>query len=205
MSTLVARLLLPHYEDTDKYDETSCNLTHWPDMWDGERQAERGIWEERKRMNGIIYFMARSRESRTIQHFRNLREPKEYMQRITARALADVVAECGWRVKNELPQQRYGVSPIYATRFDPDIDEDQEPQAPKPKPRQAKWSEWEEWEVKLLEEMFTPEERVHLDKRQKWPDRSELQAYVLVELAAANGWRLNDPYPRTTEQIYKIV
>lgn len=208
MSHLVNPILCANFEDYDKYDEVSCTLKTWPDMWPEEIAAEAGLYRERKRMKEEVFFLARSKEHRTIQHFKNFKPMSEsYMLWLTARALADVVAEYGWRVKNEDAQRFYGVSLIYATTFDPDLDEKPEP--PKPKP-QVKWNDWEPWEKKMLDELMTPIERAHSNEKQKWPDRKELQTYVLVELAAANGWKNCEPWigryeRRINKNAFKIV
>ena len=47
MSNYILGFLLPGYEDYEPYLYRSCTLRHWPQMWDGERQAEHGLWEER--------------------------------------------------------------------------------------------------------------------------------------------------------------
>jgi len=209
MSHLVNPILCANFEDYDKFDEVSCTLKTWPDMWAEEIAAEAGVYRERMRMKEDIFFLARSKERRTVQHFKNFKPKSEsYMLWLTARALADVVIECGWRAKNEDAQRFFGVSPIYATLFDPDQDEDEKPK-PKEKP-QVNWNEWEDWEKKLLNELMTPIERAHSNEKQKWPNKKELQTYVLVELAAANGWKNCEPWigkysRRINKNVFKIV
>ena len=105
-----------NFEDYDRYEETSCNLKHWPDMWPEEMAAEGVLYRERMRMKDEIFFLARSRAARTIKHFKTVRFEREYMDKIKNKAIAYLAGEQGWQVKNEYAVMMFGVTPIYTTR-----------------------------------------------------------------------------------------
>ena len=205
MSNLIVRILCKNYEDFEPYLHRSCALKHWPEMWDGERQAERGIYEERMRMKEKIYFLARDRERRTIQHFKNLKRSKDYMWRIKNRALLDLIAPLGWLVKNEDAIRFFRVSPIYATVFDEELAEREKS---KPKPQPIKPKEYAKWEVKVLKGMQDLWQDVCTVKLKDFGNRKEIQAYVLNELARENKYKKTNPNTArssVSKRVYKIV
>lgn len=204
MSNLILRILCKNYEDFEPYLHRSCALKHWPEMWDGERQAERGIYEERMRMKEKIYFLARDRERRTIQHFKKLRLPKHEMWRIKNRALLDLIAPLGWLVKNEYAIHFFRVSPIYATVYDEELAEREKK---KPKPQPIKPKEYAKWEVKVLKEMQDLWAEIGYGSKSIL-SRKDIQSYVLNELARENKWRKSNPNIAeswVSKQVYKIV
>ena len=54
MSSLVNPILCANFEDYDKYDEVSCTLKTWPDLWPEEDYAEKSVreWLKELRMEG---------------------------------------------------------------------------------------------------------------------------------------------------------
>ena len=115
MSHLVNSMLCANFEDYDKYDEVSCTLKHWPDMWPEEIAAEAGVWRERMEIRKQTFFLARDKTKRVLMHFRTLRLPPAVMKAITKKVLVQLADDCGWEVRNPGCVTRYDVSRIYRT------------------------------------------------------------------------------------------
>ena len=92
MSHLVNYLLCPNYEDYQDYGQTSCMLKHWPDMWDPERQAEHGVYEERQKMKDWL-----------LLHPRDPDRDRKELQKL---ALSQLCEESGWQVAHVLEDKR---------------------------------------------------------------------------------------------------
>jgi len=116
MGNLVVRILTANYEDYDKYDETSCTLKHWPDMWPEEIAAEAALYEERMERNRQMYFMAQDNVQRTIMHFKRSGFKRWEMDELKDKALMSLADEHGWKVKNGDCVRYDKVTPIIATR-----------------------------------------------------------------------------------------
>lgn len=203
MSNLVNHLLCPNFEDYDKYDEVSCTLKHWPDMWEPEIQAEAGVYEERQRLRQQIFFMARDSVQRTIMHFKNMKEKHSYIAELVNKAMRQLAEEYGWKVKNADSIKYCQVSPIIRTSLgkyeDDSMDLDFDVVFPSKRKRKQQSSE-------LVEQYMTPLERIHYEGKQQFPDKRDVVAYALVELAAVNGWKpvSTDPHRQFNTKVYKI-
>ena len=115
MSHLVNSILCANFEDYDKYDEVSCTLKTWPDMWPEEKAAEAGVYREQQERKRQAFFLARDNTYRTLQHFRAKICPVYRMAELAELALADLADECGWEVKNPDRVKYDKVSPIFRT------------------------------------------------------------------------------------------
>ena len=140
MSYFIKRILCANYEDYDKYEETSCTLKHWPQMWEPEIEAEKGVYRERMRQNTKTFFMARDETHRVLNHFRNLRLSSYDMNQLARRALISLVNDRGWKIKNYECMKYEHVSPIFRTSLHEDEDTTRDvgfdvllPAKPKPK------------------------------------------------------------------------
>lgn len=120
MSNYIKPTFCKNYEDYSYYEETSCTLKHWPDMWPEEIAAEKAIAIERREREQRTFFLARDKVQRTIRHFMQMKESRDYMDKICARALASLADDFGWIVKNEDNMIVYKVSPIYQTSYKPE-------------------------------------------------------------------------------------
>lgn len=187
MSHLVNPILCANFEDYDKYDEVSCTLKHWPDMWPEEIAAEAGLREERRKFNAMAFIMARDRTWRTIQHFRTANHHSYRMDKLVKCALRELADRHGWKVKNYDMVARIGVNPIIRTSLyagqDDSMDVDFDVVFPtkqpvKPKPR------------KIVN---------------KGGSQNFVQA-VLLQLIEENGWKKADPfgYRGTITKPFKI-
>ena len=190
MSTLVNHLLCPNFEDYDKYDEVSCTLKTWPDMWEPEIRAEAGVYEELQKLRQQIFFMARDSVQRTIMHFKRMKAKPSYITELARKALLQLAEEYGWKVKNYDSMKYCQVSPIIRTSLgqyeDDSMDVDIEVFI---KPKQ------EQHPTELIEQYMTKRERIHFEGKQQFPekDKKNVVAYALVELAAENGWQQTMP------------
>lgn len=115
MSHLVNPILCANFEDYDKYDEVSCTLKTWPDMWPEEIAAEAGVYRERQERKRKAFFLARDKTYRTLQHFRKKICPIYRMKELAELVLADLADELGWEVKNTERVKYDKVSPIFRT------------------------------------------------------------------------------------------
>jgi len=98
MSIYVARLLMPHYEDEDRYEQISCTLKHWPDMWPEEIAAEAAVRRERQRLRELQFFMAKDPTQRVMRHWRNYTVSDiGHHQSIISLALVPLADESGWK------------------------------------------------------------------------------------------------------------
>lgn len=88
---LVAPLLCPNYEDYLGYNQRSCTIKHWPAMWDGERQAEHGIWEERLKLKKMSFFCSLS-----PPHSTKPKHPE--IKNLVERALVCLAEDNNWEV-----------------------------------------------------------------------------------------------------------
>lgn len=54
MSNYISAIRLPNYEDYQDYEQTSCTLKHWPDLWPEEDYAEKSVceWLKELRVEG---------------------------------------------------------------------------------------------------------------------------------------------------------
>lgn len=97
MSTYVARLLMPNYEDEDRYEQTSCTLKHWPDMWPEEEAAEAAVRRERKRLRELQFILAKDPTQRVLRHWRNYEvDDIGRHQSVIRLALISLADEAGW-------------------------------------------------------------------------------------------------------------
>ena len=104
MSHLINPILLANYEDNDSYEETSCTLKHWPDLWPEEAAAEAGVYRERMQMRELQYFLAKDHTQRVLRHCRNYDvEDEGRHQSIINIALVSLADEAGWE---EIPVSR---------------------------------------------------------------------------------------------------
>ena len=188
MSNLVNHLLCPNYEDYDPYDCKGNAYTGFPDMWEPEIRAEAGVYEERKKFQEQVFFMARDSVQRTIMHFKRMKAKPSYISSIAEKALLQLAEEYGWKVKNADTMNYFGVQPIIRTSKhkdeDTDMDVDIEVFI------NAKHKK-EMIERELLLASMTKRERIHFDGKQQFPDKDKknVVAYALVELAAENDWQ----------------
>lgn len=203
MSHLVNPILCANFEDYDKYDEVSCTLKTWPDMWEPEIQAEAGVYEERQRLRQQIFFMARDSVQRTIMHFKNMKAKHSYIAELVNKAMRQLAEEYGWKVKNADSIKYCQVSPIIRTSLgkyeDDSMDLDFDVVFPSKRKRKHPSAE-------LVEQYMTPLQRIHYEGKQQFPDKRDVVAYALVELAAVNGWKpvSTDPHRPFNTKVYKI-
>ena len=115
MSNYIVKTLIKGYEDYDKYDEVSRTLKTWPDMWEPEIRAEAGLYEERKKFQEQVFFMARDSVHRTIMHFKNMKAKHSYIAELVNKAMRQLAEEYGWKVKNYDSIKYCQVSPIIRT------------------------------------------------------------------------------------------
>lgn len=188
MSNLINHLLCQNFEDYDKYDEVSCTLKTWPDMWEPEIRAEAGVYEERKKFQEQVFFMARDSVHRTIMHFKRMKAKPSYITELARKALLQLAEEYGWKVKNADTMNYFDVPPIIRTskHKDEDTDMDVDIEVFINAKHKKEMSERE-----LLLASMTKRERIHYDGKQQFPDKDKknVVAYALVELAAENGWK----------------
>jgi len=203
MSNLVNPLLCPNYEDYDKYGCKGNAFVGFPDMWEPEIQAEAGVYEERQRLRQQIFFMSRDSVQRTIMHFKNMNAKHSYIAEIVNKAMRQLAEEYGWKVKNADSIKYCHVSPIIRTSLgkyeDDSMDLDFDVVFPSKRKRKQQSSE-------LVEQYMTPLERIHYEGKQQFPDKRDVVAYALVELAAVNGWKpvSTDPHRPFNTKVYKI-
>jgi len=96
MSNLINPILLAHYEDNDSYEETSCTLKHWPEMWPEELAAERGLRLERQRQKSVRYFLDVD-ETRAAHYWTKYNiKCKDTHKKIVKIALVSLADDCGW-------------------------------------------------------------------------------------------------------------
>ena len=203
MSYFVKPEFCPNYEDYQDYGQTSCTLKTWPDMWEPEIQAEAGVYEERQRLRQQMFFMARDSVQRTIMHFKNMKDKHSYIAELVNKAMRQLADEYGWKVKNADSIKYCQVSPIIRTSLgkyeDDSMDLDFDVVFPSKRKRKQPSSE-------LVEQYMTPLERIHYEGKQQFPDKRDVVAYALVELAAVNGWKpvSTDPNRPFNTKVYKI-
>ena len=203
MSNMITPLLYANFEDYDKYDEVSCTLKHFPDMWEQEIQAEAGVYEEQKRLREQMFFMARDSVQRTIMHFKNMKAKHSYIAELVNKAMCQLAEEYGWKVKNSDSIKYRKVSPIIRTSLlkyeDDSMDLDFDVVFPIKRKRKEQSSEH-------VEQYMTPLERIHYEGKQQFPDKRDVVSYALVELAAVNGWKpvSTDPHRPFNTKVYKI-
>ena len=186
MSNLINHLLCPNYEDYDPYDCKGNAYTGFPDMWEPEIRAEAGVYEERKKFQEQVFFMARENVQRTIMHFKRMKANPSYITELARKALLQLAEEYGWKVKNYDSIKYCQVSPIIRTSLgqyeDDSMDVDIEVFI------NAKHKK-EMSERELLLASMTKRERIHFEGKQQFPPKKDVVAYALVELAAENGWQ----------------
>lgn len=204
MSNLVNHLLCPNYEDYDVYGCKGNAFVGFPDMWEPEIQAEAGVYEERQRLRQHIFFMARDSVQRTIMHFKNMKAKNSYIAELVNKAMRQLAEEYGWKVKNADGIKYCQVSPIIRTSLgkyeDDSMDLDFDVVFQSKRKRKQQSSE-------LVEQYMTPLERIHYEGKQQFPDKRDVVAYALVELAAENGWQQTKPRryrARLESKVYKI-
>lgn len=203
MSNLVNHLLCPNYEDYDEYGCKGNAFVGFPDMWEPEIQAEAGVYEERQRLRQQIFFMARDSVQRTIMHFKNMKAKHSYIAELVNKAMRKLAEEYGWKVKNADSIKYCQVSPIIRTSLgkyeDDSMDLDFDVVFPSKRNRKQQSAE-------LVEQYMTPLERIHYEGKQQFPDKRDVVAYALVELAAVNGWKpvSTDPHRPFNTKVYKI-
>ena len=204
MSHLVNHLLCPNYEDYDPYDCKGNAYTGFPDMWEPEIRAEAGVYEERKKFQEQVFFMARDSVQRTIMHFKRMDAEPSYITELARKALLQLADEYGWKVKNYDSIKYCQVSPIIRTSLgqyeDDSMDVDIEVFI---KPKQ------EQHQTELIEPYMTKRERIHYEGKQQFPDKDKknVVAYALVELAAENDWQQTIPYchmGRLESEVFRI-
>ena len=122
MSYFINPIFCKNYEDYSLYEETSCTLKTWPDMWPEEEAAERGVRLERKEREQKLFFLARDSVQRTIRHFQKLRKSRAYMDRITEKAAASLAQEFGFKIKNRDSIRYFHTRPIFRTSLHKDED-----------------------------------------------------------------------------------
>lgn len=200
---MINPLLCPNYED---YDEFGCNgnaFVGFPDMWEPEIQAEAGVYEERQRLRQQIFFMARDSVQRTIMHFKNMKAKHSYIAELVNKAMRQLADEYGWKVKNADSIKYCQVSPIIRTSLGKYEDDsmDLDFDVVFPSKRKCK-----QQSAELVEQYMTPLERIHYEGKQQFPDKRDVVAYALVELAAVNGWKQvsTDPHRPFNTKVYKI-
>ena len=188
MSHLVNPIHCANFEDYDKYDEVSCTLETWPDMWPEEIAAEAGLREERRKFNAMAFIMARDRTWRTIQHFRTANHDSYRMDELVKRALRELADRHEWKVKNYDCVKHDFVSPIIRTSLR--IDEDDSMDV--------------DFDV-----VFHPKQKVKPKPRKivnKGGRQNFVQA-VLLQLIEENGWKKAAPigYRGTITKPFKIT
>ena len=203
MSNLVNPLLCHNYEDYDEYGCKGNAFVGFPDMWEPEIQAEAGVYEERQRLRQQIFFMARDSVQRTIMHFKNMKAKHSYIAELVNKAMRQLAEEYGWKVKNADSIKYFQMSPIIRTSLgkyeDDSMDLDFDVVFPCKRKRKQQSAE-------LVEQYMTPLERIHYEGKQQFPDKRDVIAYALVELAAVNGWKpvSTDPHRPFNTKVYKI-
>ena len=204
MSNLVNHLLCPNYEDYDPYDCKGNAYAGFPDMWEPEIRAEAGVYEERKKFQEQVFFMARDSVQRTIMHFKRMKTNPSYISSIAEKALLQLAEEYGWKVKNADTMNYFGVQPIIRTskHKDEDTDMDVDIEVFINAKHKKEMSERE-----LLLASMTKRERIHFEGKQQFPDKDKknVVAYALVELAAENGWQSRKgTYPNGYRETFRI-
>lgn len=178
MSYYCIPFLCKNHEDYERYGPARHYLKHWPTMWPEEAHAECALYEEQKTMRQRFpTFMFDN-----VQWCRHHCDSRTWARRVPF-ALASLVRECGWRVRNKEDIYLYGVSPIYETD-----------------PRRMQESEDEEQvksqsidiDMNLLARIMgdmMPAIRKHRVIVRQPMNREGIQAYALATLAADNGWQ----------------
>ena len=92
MSNFVVPILCSNYDDYIGYSYKSCILKHWPQMWDGERQAEQGLWEERLKLKS--YGFSPPHSSKRVRRL----EIKD----LIIRALVELAEENDWTITDRI-------------------------------------------------------------------------------------------------------
>ena len=113
MSYLVVRCLCPHYEDYDPIGMERNAVQGWPALWEPERYAEGGLYEEHKAMREQAAMMRRYAKMRPVSAERN----------VFIRALISIARDNGWRVKNQRTAEALGIRPVFTIPPEPDADE----------------------------------------------------------------------------------
>ena len=195
MSNLINPLLCHNYEDYDEYGCKGNAFVGFPDMWEPEIQAEAGVYEERQRLRQQIFFMARDSVQRIIMHFKNMKAKHSYIAELVNKAMRQLAEEYGWKVKNADSIKYCQVSPIIRTSLgkyeDDSMDVDFDVVFPSKRKRKQPSAE-------LVEQYMTPLERIHYEGKQQFPEKRDVVAYALVELAAVKGWK------PINKKVYKI-
>ena len=113
MSYLIVRCLCPHYEDYDPIGMERNAVQGWPALWEPERYAEGGLYEEFKAMREQAAMMRRYAKMR----------PVSAEGSVFVRALVSIARDNGWRVKNQRTAEALGIRPIFTIPPEPDTDE----------------------------------------------------------------------------------
>ena len=95
MSILVNPILCPNYDDYIGYSYKSCILKHWPEMWDGERQAEHGLWEERLKLKSMSYGFSPTHSSDMPHRVKHIE-----IEDLVLRALVELAEEGDWTISD---------------------------------------------------------------------------------------------------------
>lgn len=113
MSYFIVRCLCPHYEDYDPIGMERNAVQGWPALWEPERYAEGGLYEE---------FRAMREQAAMMRRYAKMR-PVSAEGSVFVRALVSIARDNGWRVKNQRTAEALGIRPVFTIPPEPDADE----------------------------------------------------------------------------------
>ena len=181
MSILINPILCKNYEDYQSYAPAKHYLKNWPAMWPEEAMADRALYEEHKTMRERFPTFMFDHVQWCLRHC----DGKTWAKRVPF-ALASLIMECGWKVRNALHVELYDVSPIYET----DIRrmEREEESEPKHDGIEIDMKQL----VRVMGDMMPERIAVHHVQRRLIPNE-KAQVAALVMLAEEGGWKYEEP------------
>lgn len=197
MSHLINPILCKNYEDCQSYTPAKHYLKHWPDMWPEEAMADRSLWEEHKTMSERFPIFMLDNLQWCLHHC----DRKTWARRVPF-ALASLVRECRWKVRNYEDIDRYGVSPIYET--DPRRMQDWEDE-------ELVKSHGIEIDLKLLARMMGDMMPIYTIRKHRVivrhpMNREGIQTYALATLVIENRWKCEEPNRHNNyKSFYKVT
>lgn len=146
MSYLVVRCLCPHYEDYDPIGMERNAVQGWPALWEPERYAEGGLYEE---------FRAMREQAALVRRYAKAYPPANKDGSTLVRALVSLAKENEWKVKSE-DAERFIGHPVYAIPPLPDDD-----------PAPYNWNDYIRW----LDRQKTRDEEAEAEAKREAEER----------------------------------
>ena len=179
MSILINPILCKNYEDNQSYAPSKHYLKNWPAMWPEEAMADLALYEEHKTMRERFPTFLFDNVQWCIRHC----DGKTWAKRVPF-ALASLVRECGWKIRNTMDMALYNVSPIYETDIRRmECNEEQDPK-----------HDSIEIDMELLAHIMGDMMPIITVRKHRIivrppMNRQGIQAYALATLAKDNGWK----------------